>query len=323
MKVIKIKNRFQIFFLIFIPIISQESKIIIKLKVNQEGPLQILNNINITLPDEIYIDNEIKGKNVNNINIDNIESEIKLVWFNKFNTCYSMFANISYITEIDFSEFDSSDVTNMQYMFYNCTSLKSLNLSNLNTSNVISMSYMFAYCISLTSLNVSSFDTSKVQSMQAMFGACHSLESLDLSNFNTESNQNFVSTFLNCYKLKNINLNGVITNSTIGFNFMFTNCYSLTYLNLSSFGCKNNLYFVVYAYMFCNCTSLISLDLSNIAPSDFQLMIMTSMFEGCKNLRYVNLEKYNYIGNNDYYYNMFDGTPDNLVICYQIMEQLI
>ena len=206
MKVIEIKFVFHILLLILFPIISQEKQIIIKLKVNQEGPLQLLNNIKVPIPDEIYINDKIKGISLNNITVDNIENEIKLVWFNKFNTCYSMFENISNITEIDFSQFDSSDVIDMQYMFYNCTSLQLLNLSNLNTSNVISMSYMFAYCISLTSLNVSSFDTSKVQSMKAMFSACHSLESLDISNFNTESNQNFISTFSSCYKLKNINL---------------------------------------------------------------------------------------------------------------------
>ena len=34
----------------------------------------------------------------------------------------------------------------MSYMFYECSSLKELNLSNFNTVNVTDMSYMFYIC---------------------------------------------------------------------------------------------------------------------------------------------------------------------------------
>ena len=50
----------------------------------------------------------------------------------------------------------------MSCMFYNCSSLKELNLSNFNTKNVTNMSYMFGYCSSLKELNLSNFNTSKV-----------------------------------------------------------------------------------------------------------------------------------------------------------------
>ena len=54
-------------------------------------------------------------------------------------------------------------------MFYGCSSLTSLDLSNFNTSNVIDMNNMFYGCSSLTSLDLSNFDTSNVLFMNYMF----------------------------------------------------------------------------------------------------------------------------------------------------------
>ena len=68
-------------------------------------------------------------------------------------------------------------------MFYNCFSLTSLNLSNFNTSNVTDMEGMFYGCSSLTSLNLSNFNTSKVTNIYNMFDGCSSLEYINLKNF--------------------------------------------------------------------------------------------------------------------------------------------
>ena len=54
-----------------------------------------------------------------------------------------MFNGCSNISEIDFSNFDTMNVSNMSYMFNGCSSLTSLNLSNLNTSKVKDMSICF------------------------------------------------------------------------------------------------------------------------------------------------------------------------------------
>ncbi len=63
-------------------------------------------------------------------------------------------------------------------MFGSCTSLTSLDLSNFNTSNVTNMNGMFGSCTSLTSLDLSNFDTSKVTSMINMFNGCTSLRTI-------------------------------------------------------------------------------------------------------------------------------------------------
>ncbi len=57
-------------------------------------------------------------------------------------------------------------------MFYGLSSLTELELSELDTGNVTDMSSMFSGCSGLTSLDVSSFDTSEVTNMSYMFVGC-------------------------------------------------------------------------------------------------------------------------------------------------------
>ena len=51
----------------------------------------------------------------------------------------------------------------MNNMFYRCESLKNIDLSNFNTQNVTNMNEMFSNCISLTNLVLSNFDTQNVK----------------------------------------------------------------------------------------------------------------------------------------------------------------
>ena len=100
------------------------------------------------------------------------------------------------IQTIDFGEnFNTQNVTDMDYMFRECSSLTSLDVSNFNTQNVTDMYWMFCGCSSLTSLDVSNFDTKNVTSLYGMFEECTSLTSLDLSNFTFESNPDVESMF--------------------------------------------------------------------------------------------------------------------------------
>ena len=51
----------------------------------------------------------------------------------------NVFFRCSEITEIDLSEFDTSQFVNMFAMFSECFHLRTINLKNFNTSNVIYM----------------------------------------------------------------------------------------------------------------------------------------------------------------------------------------
>ena len=111
---------------------------------------------------------------------------------------------------IKYSFYNHLSKTN--YMFSGCSSLTNINLSNFNTQNVTNMSDMFFGCSSLTNLDLSSFNTPKVTNLNGMFYGCSSLKSLDLSNFNTQNVTNMEHMFYECSSLKKEN---IITNDWI------------------------------------------------------------------------------------------------------------
>ena len=113
---------------------------------------------------------------------------------------------MDYLTKIDLSGLDTSQVFDMTEMFKDYISLTSLDVSNFNTSNVDSMMAMFQNCSSLTSLDLSNFDTSKVNWMNLMFYDCTSLTSLDVSNFDTSTVREMKDMLKGCSKLFNLTL---------------------------------------------------------------------------------------------------------------------
>ena len=60
----------------------------------------------------------------------------------------------------------------MSYMFKGCSSLEEVNLSNFNTENVTNMECMFSRCKSLEKLDLSNFNTNKVNYMIGMLYGC-------------------------------------------------------------------------------------------------------------------------------------------------------
>ena len=126
------------------------------------------------------------------------------IHFNKaVNNLYSFFhsyfdENMIYLEYIDFSNFDSSSVTDMSSMFNGCDSLKSIDLSNFNTSLVTDMQTLFAECSSLELINLTNFKMSKVISIDSMFYGCISLKSINLINLKTENGIDMSNMFYEC-----------------------------------------------------------------------------------------------------------------------------
>ena len=69
----------------------------------------------------------------------------------------SLFNHCTKLEVVDLSSFDTSQVTNFQWMFDECTSLKYLDLSNFNTTKITNVYSMFGNCYSLIYLNLRSF----------------------------------------------------------------------------------------------------------------------------------------------------------------------
>ena len=72
-----------------------------------------------------------------------------------------MFARCKNIINIDFTNFKTENIINMEYMFYDCN-IKDFNLYSFNTINVKYMNYMFGYNKNLNELDISFFDTKNV-----------------------------------------------------------------------------------------------------------------------------------------------------------------
>lgn len=90
--------------------------------------------------------------------------------------CSYMFKNFSTCTSIEFNNFNTSNVENMESMFYGCSSLQTLDLSNFNTGKVVNTKSMFANCNNLKTIYVSSlWDVTTVTDSENMFYRCSNL----------------------------------------------------------------------------------------------------------------------------------------------------
>ena len=203
-------------------------------------------------------------------------------------TGYELFKEYTNLTEIDFSNIDTSDIESMNSMFHGCSSLRALDLSNFNTENVNRMISVFQGCSSLLSVDLSSFDTRKVTNMHDMFQGCSSLTSLDVSNFNTNKVLSMCSMFQNCSALTSLDVSNFNTSKVTNMSNMFNGCGSLSSLILGNKSTGDN---CNASSMFYDCGSLTSLDVTGFNTSKVQLM--NSMFRNCVALTNLNVEGFN------------------------------
>ena len=84
------------------------------------------------------------------------------------------------MTNLNVSNFDTSQVTNMASMFYGCSSLTSIDVSNFDTSLVTDMTWMFCDCPNLDSLELSNFDMSQITESDNMFAGCSHLTQISM-----------------------------------------------------------------------------------------------------------------------------------------------
>ena len=224
--------------------------------------------------------------------------------------------------EIDLTNFDTSNVTDMSYMFYGETSssmvVSIVGLYNLNTSNVTNMSHMFdgpviysgndianfdtsnvtdmSYMFrgayeNLTRLDISNFNTSNVTNMESMFEYCTHLTSLDFSNFDTSKVTNMKNMFKGCSHLSSLNITKFDTFNVINMNSMFYNCTILTSITFSDKFDTSNV--TDMGYMFYKCNNLFSSNFNVKNFNTFNVINMTYMFFDCRNLTSLDLSNWN------------------------------
>ena len=119
-------------------------------------------------------------------------------------SCKDMFSSGGALEEIDFSNFDTSNVAIFSRMFVGDKSLTSLNLSNFITDKATHMDQMFHTCSNLTELDLSNFNTSIVKIMDYMFTNCYLLETLNISSFDMSKVYAISNMFSGCTNLTNL-----------------------------------------------------------------------------------------------------------------------
>ncbi|MCQ2978587.1 MAG: BspA family leucine-rich repeat surface protein [Clostridia bacterium] len=150
--------------------------------------------------------------------------------------------------------------TDFSSMFEGSEKLRSLNLQYFNTSNVVKATKMFYNCKALSEITFGQNCTfSQCKDFSSMFYGCISLESLDLQNFNTKLTTSAYCMFHQCEKLNEI---------TFGSNCTFENCDN-------------------FRYMFNKNRLLETLDIQMFDTRKASLM--NTMFQGCWNLKNINV----------------------------------
>ena len=210
--------------------------------------------------------NEQKIKNILEIDISNFDTS-------NVTNMEAMFTGMSNLTTLNLSNFDTSKVTSMDAMFGDMSSLIRLDLSNFNTSNVTNMDTMFGGMTNLTSLSISNFDTSKVTNMYCMFNGISNLTTLDLSSFDTSKVTTMTAMFGYASSLTTLDISNFNTSKVKDMSYMFQEMSSLTTLNLSNFNTSN---VTNMEYMFSFMPALTTLDISNFDTS--KVTTMDSMF---------------------------------------------
>ena len=189
------------------------------------------------------------------------------------------------------SNWDFSNVTDMDRMFYYCSNLITIPL--LDTSKVTNMANTFNGCKNLTSIPL--LDTSKVTNIGGMFESCPNLTSIPLLDTSNVINMSY--TFSHCDRLKTIPQ--IITSKVTRMDHMFSNCIKLTSIPLLDtsnvttmtemfYGCQNlttipqlNTSKVTnIGSMFSNCDGLISISQLNTSKATY----MNYLFSGCRSL---------------------------------------
>ena len=237
-------------------------------------------------------------------------------------TCSFMFVD-SNVHEIDLTEFDTTNVVNMDYMFlkadlgdrlkvnsstttqdngadrniltfntegvtsmsgmFKDCKVKHLDLSSLRTHNVTDFSDMFYNCDSLIDLNVDGFDTSNAEDFNGMFHGCHKLTQLNVKHFNVNSVLHMSYLFSGCRKLKVIDLEGWDFSQVSDANEMFGYCGKLEKI-IANF---NFNMIKGMAFMFDCCTKLSEVDLTHSDLSHvFDFAYMFFKCEGLKKISF-------------------------------------
>ena len=207
-------------------------------------------------------------------------------------TCSFMFVDIN-VPKIDLTEFDTTNVVDMDYMFLEANLGDSLSLvsstsTQINNTESSSTKANLGDSFSLGSptnaqantpdRNILTLNTEGVTTMSGMFKDCK-VKHLDLRNLRTNNVTDFSDMFCSCNDLIDLNVDGFDTSNAEDFHGMFQGCIKLTQLNVKHFNVDNVLHM---SCLFSKCLRLKVIDLESWNFS--QVSDANEMFAYCEKL---------------------------------------
>ncbi len=165
-------------------------------------------------------------------NITEIKGLKDLKVSNVTNMCDIFNGNI--LSTLDLSNWDTSQVTNMQGMFYLMTNLTEIKgIENFKTSNVTNMWGLFAYT-AISTLDLTTWDTSQVETMREMFYDMTNLKEIKgIENFKT-GRVTSMEGMLSYTALSTLNLSKWDTSQVTNMILMFYGMTNLTTLDMTN-----------------------------------------------------------------------------------------
>ena len=207
---------------------------------------------------------------------------------------YYMIQNNYELEYIDVSNWNCSNVTDMEGVFFNCKKLKTVEgLENWDTSSATTMYCLFSKCAALADADVSNFKTGNVEDMTNLFYGCHSLPEANVANWDTGKVKNFSSMF-SCASdnsgsmlFTELAVENWNVSSAVKMDRMFYGCGRLTQMDLSKWDVSN---VTTMYHMFCDCFNMVSYNFSGWNTAS--LVIMDGMFNDNDSLKVVDVSDF-------------------------------
>jgi surface protein len=167
-------------------------------------------------------------------------------------------------------------------MFYGCGYITDLDLSKWDVSNVTTLVHTFADCFDMVNYNFTGWDTSSVTTMDGIFNSNRALQVIDLSAFDTQNIEDFDQTFDGCSELTQVIGMDRWDTSSLKYVQQFLTGTKVKEMDLSSFNMTKATH---TANMFSGNPELTTIYVSenwNLNPA--QLVKADNMFSGCGKL---------------------------------------
>ncbi len=218
------------------------------------------------------------------------------------------FLNCGYLKEIDFTKAQLPSVSHMSGTFEGCSYLKEVDLSNASLNQLLYVDRMFKNCTRLEHAYIKEkvfirkssemflkcenikkieieWDFEQATDIGSMFEECTLLEYFDFSKFAPTVLRQMKSMFKNCINLKGEAIFPTMNYAGDDISNMFKQCNNITKIDMSNVSIKDVYCMNDFAS---DCDSLKSIEMGDIKGEKINL---TSFAPGCKNLKYISLEK--------------------------------